>query len=58
MTLITNSMKAFLGKLLFVLAIVGIIAVGNILFPNPQNDVLPPSEESSADSLPQEPSPE
>ncbi len=39
MTLITNCMKAFFGKLLFVLTIVGIIAAGNLLFPNPANDV-------------------
>ncbi len=32
-------MKAFFGKLLFVLTIVGIIAAGNLLFPNPANDV-------------------
>ena len=31
-------MKAFFGKLLFVLAIVGIIALGNLWFPNPSND--------------------
>ncbi len=33
-------MKAFFGKLLFVLAIVGLIAAGNLLFPNPDNDTL------------------
>ena len=39
MAVITNCMKAFFGKLLFVLTIVGIIAAGNLLFPNPANDV-------------------
>ncbi len=53
-------MKSFLGKLLFVLAIVGIIALGNVLFPNPQNDVLPPSATAADvdESQPEEPSPE
>jgi hypothetical protein len=52
-------MKAFLSKLLFVLAIVGIIAVCNLMWPNPNNDILPSKPTTEADSEYQsEPEPE
>lgn len=49
-------MKAFLSKALFVLAIVGLIAAGNLLFPNPENDRS--SKVSTAEAPAEEPAPE
>lgn len=55
-------MKEILSKLLFVLAIVGIIAAGNLLFPNAENDKLnvsvKPSAESAESPAEAEPEPE
>ncbi len=51
-------MKEFFGKLLFVLAIVGIIATANLLWPNPANDTLSNKPSAEAESTEPEPEPE
>ena len=54
-------MKAFFGKLLFVLAIVGIIAGVNLLWPNPDNNVRTTAvaaESEQSATADEEPAPE